>query len=45
MGDNGANTKSTLAGANDMGGEAGNIAQGADEKGGTRRLCKRYVNW
>ena len=35
MGDNGANTKSTLAGANDMGGEAGNIAQGADEKGGT----------
>ena len=33
MGDNGANTKSTLAGANDMGGEAGNIAQGADEKG------------
>ena len=35
MGDNGANTKSTVAGANDMGGDAGNIAQGAEEKGMT----------
>ena len=35
MGDNGANTKSPVAGANDMGGSAGNIAQGADEKGGS----------
>lgn len=33
MGDNGANTKSTVAGANDMGGDASNLAQGADEKG------------
>jgi midasin len=33
MGDNGANTKSAVASANDMGGDAGNIAQGADEKG------------
>ena len=35
MGDNGANTKSPVASANDMGGSAGNIAQGADEKGGS----------
>jgi hypothetical protein len=40
MGDNGANTKSTLAGANDMGGEAGNIAQSADEKGGKADSAK-----
>jgi hypothetical protein len=34
MGDNGANTKSTVAGANNMGnGTASNLAQGADEKG------------
>jgi len=35
MGDNGANTKSAVAGKNDMGGTAGNIAQGesVDEKG------------
>ena len=35
MGDNGANTKSPIAGANDMGGDASNLAQGADEKGMT----------
>ena len=34
MGDNGANTKSPVAGKNDMGGTASNLAQGADEKGG-----------
>ena len=34
MGDNGANTKSAVAGPNDMGGTAANLAQGADEKGG-----------
>jgi len=35
MGDNGANTKSTVAGANNMGGTSGNIVKGgADEKGG-----------
>jgi len=33
MGDNGANTKSTVAGKNDMGGTASNIAQSKDEKG------------
>jgi hypothetical protein len=33
MGDNGANTKSTVAGANDMGGTTANIAKGGD--GGT----------
>ena len=34
MGDNGANTKSAVAGANNMGnGTASNLAQGADEKG------------
>lgn len=40
MGDNGANTKSAVAGANDMGGDAGNIAQGADEKGGSADSAK-----
>ena len=35
MGDNGANTKSPIAGANNMGGTASNLAQGADEKGMT----------
>ena len=40
MGDNGANTKSTVAGANDMGGTASNIAQGADEKGGSADSAK-----
>lgn len=33
MGDNGANTKSIVAGANDMGGTAGNIAQAGTEAG------------
>jgi len=34
MGDNGANTKSAVAGANNIGnGTASNLAQGADEKG------------
>ena len=33
MGDNGANTKSIVAGKNDMGGTASNLAQGGDEKG------------
>ena len=35
MGDMGADTKSPVAGANDMGGDAGNIAQGGEEKGMT----------
>ena len=33
MGDNGANTKSAVAGKNDMGGTAGNIAQAGTEAG------------
>lgn len=33
MGDDGANTKSVVAGKNDMGGTAGNIAQGGESKG------------
>ena len=33
MGDNGANTKSTVASANDMGGDAGNLVQGGEESG------------
>lgn len=40
MGDNGANTKSAIAGANDMGGEAGNIAQGGEESGRTADSAK-----
>jgi hypothetical protein len=45
MGDNGANTKSIVAGANDMGGTAGNIAQsGADEKGGTGASAPKEDN-
>jgi len=40
MGDNGDNTKSPVAGANDMGGTAGNIAQGGDEKGGKADSAK-----
>lgn len=38
MGDNGVNTKSAVASKNDMGGTAGNIAQGHEEggKGGTQ---------
>ena len=40
MGDNGDNTKSPVASANDMGGTAGNIAQGADEKGGKADSAK-----
>ena len=35
MGDNGANTKSAVANPNVMGGTASNLAQGADEKGGS----------
>ena len=35
MGDNGANTKSPVAGANNMGGDASNLVQGAEEKGMT----------
>jgi|TARA_B100001094_G_C18188504_1_gene805509 hypothetical protein len=35
MGDNGANTKSAVANPNNMGGTASNLAQGADEKGGS----------
>jgi len=40
MGDNGANTKSTVAGANDMGGDASNLVKGgeADSKGTTGGL-------
>jgi hypothetical protein len=33
MGDNGANTKSTVAGKNDMGGTASNIVSGGESKG------------
>ena len=45
MGDNGANTKSTVASPNDMGGTAGNIAQGsADEKGGTGAAAPKEDN-
>jgi len=33
MGDNGANTKSTVAGKNDMGGTTANIAKGGESKG------------
>jgi hypothetical protein len=40
MGDNGANTKSPVAGANDMGGDAGNIAQGGEENGGKADSAK-----
>ena len=40
MGDNGANTKSAVAGPNDMGGDASNLAQGADEKGRTADTAK-----
>ena len=41
MGDNGANTKSTVAGANDMGGDASNLVAGgeADSKGTTGGLA------
>ena len=34
MGDNGDNTKSPVAGKNDMGGTASNIAKGGEETGG-----------
>ena len=34
MGDNGANTKSSVAGSNNMGGTAGNLVQGTEESGG-----------
>lgn len=40
MGDSGANTKSVVAGANDMGGDAGNLVQAADEKGMTPEKAK-----
>jgi len=40
MGDNGANTKSAVAGPNDMGGTTANLAQGADEKGGSADSAK-----
>jgi len=33
MGDNGANTKSVVAGKNDMGGDASNLVKGGEEKG------------
>ena len=33
MGDNGANAKSVVAGPNDMGGDASNLAQGGEESG------------
>ena len=33
MGDNGANTKSTVASANDMGGTASNLVAGGEETG------------
>ena len=44
MGDNGANTKSAVAGPNDMGGDASNLAQGADEKGRTSRFNAKEDN-
>jgi len=34
MGDNGANTKSTVASKNDMGGTASNLVSGGEAKGG-----------
>ena len=40
MGDNGENTKSPVAGKNDMGGEASNIAQGGEETGGKAQAPK-----
>jgi hypothetical protein len=40
MGDNGANAKSIVAKPNNMGGTSGNIAQGADEKGGKAGAAK-----
>ena len=40
MGDNGANSKSTVAGTNDMGGDAGNLVQGGEETGRTADSAK-----
>ena len=40
MGDNGANTTSSVAKPNNMGGTAANLAQGADEKGGKADSAK-----
>ena len=40
MGDNGVNNKSAVASKNDMGGTASNLAQGADEKGGSADSAK-----
>jgi hypothetical protein len=37
MGDNGANTKSTVANKNDMGGSASNLNQGKDNESGDRK--------
>ena len=37
MGDNGANTKSTVASKNDMGGTASNLAQGKDNESGDHK--------
>ena len=37
MGDNGANTKSPVAGKNDMGGTASNLAQGKDNESGDHK--------
>jgi hypothetical protein len=39
-GDNGANAKSPVAGKNDMGGTASNIAKGGEEKGGKAPAVK-----
>ena len=40
MGDNGANSKSTVAGANDMGGDASNLVAGGEETGGKADSAK-----
>ena len=37
MGDNGQNTKSPVAGKNDMGGSASNLNQGKDNESGDRK--------
>ena len=38
-------TKSPVAGKNDMGGEASNIAQGGEETGGKSTGSKRRFSW
>jgi len=40
MGDNGANTKSPVAGKNDMGGDASNLVAGGEETGGKAESAK-----